>query len=377
MNTERNILLIFLIILIILFIIWDIHRQRQRQSQVENFSDTEYNDDNYQSVTKTYIKGIKYKRNINLVLHPNELFKTVNLPYLFPEFVKLKDIPHNHLSYEVITPNSVSLINDDILNNLPTISSQNSVQKYYNLPIINNPFTKIATICNNDFVYYTLITLSKHNSIKYSDIFNEKIGVFGSQGIWSLFFIYQIYNKTFDLSNIILYENENKIKKDYIDKKIKYIFTVNNHPNRLCYDIFKSTQSVIIDIKNDPDISLEKIHFFISENVKIKEIELQDYNFGNIKVEAISIKSTFITHANSNKKLIYLFTKHFYDSIPYYKYYIKSMSEVYKWSLLPQSVNLNIHPGSKQFFLEKGFIMMENEDDPNKINYILESKYGY
>ena len=349
MNTERNILMIFLIILIILFIIWNIRRQSQSQ---KNFSDNGYDDD-YQSVTKTYIKGIKYKRNINLVLHPNELFKTINLPYLFPEFVKLKDIPHNHLSYEVIKPNSVSLINDDILNNLPTISSQKSVQKYYNLPIINNPYKKVTTICHNDFVYYTLITLSKHNSIKYSDIFNEKIGVFGSQGIWSLFFIYQIYNKTFDLSNIILYENENKIKKDYIDGKIKYIFTVNNHPNRLCYGIFKSTQSIIIDIKNDPEISLEKILFFISENAKIKEIELQDYNFGNIKVEAISIKSTFITHTNSNRKLIYLFTKHFYDSIPYYKYYIKSMSEVYKWSLLPQSFNLNIHPVVNSFFWKK------------------------
>ena len=68
----------FLNYTIILFIIWNI----RRQSPVENFSDNGYDDD-YQSVTKTYIKGIKYKRNINLVLHPNELFKTINLPYLF------------------------------------------------------------------------------------------------------------------------------------------------------------------------------------------------------------------------------------------------------------------------------------------------------
>ena len=360
--------LLFLFILLFI-IVWYI----RRNAITEDFLESQYGDE-YQSISQTFLKSIKYQRNLHLDLYPNEQIKNIKLPNLFPDFVIINPIPHNYLSSKVNIPNTICMIQDDILTNFSTINSQQSIQKYYNgwKRLEKN----ITSICNSNFVSYTLLTLSKYNFNRYSNIFGRKIGVFGSQAIWSLFFIYQIFGKSFDLSNITLYHNENDIKNDYIKGKITFIFMVTSHPSRLFHDIIKSSQSVIIDIRNDPEITLDKIHFFISESADIKQIELSDYNLGNITANTIVVHSIFTTHKDSNKKLVYLFTKYFSSNIPYYKNYIRSMTNLYQWSLIPMAFNFDIHSGSKQFFTETGLIMVSDKTNRTKINYLLQSKYG-
>ena len=372
---STNTLGLFLSIFILLiYILWN-----TRGNTVEHLSNINNYDDHYQSVTKTFIKGVAYHKNIKLHLYPNELFKNIKLPYLFPDFVKMKKSNH-YLFSEIIYPNNINIIQNDILLNISNISRrQKSIQTHYNIPINKDFDQQITTICNSNLVSYTLLSLSKHNMNRYSDIFGKKIGVFGYQAIWSLFFVYQIFGKSFDLSNIVLYNNENQIKKDYIEEKIIFIFMVTTHPSVLCNDIFLNTDSIILDINTDPEITLDKIHFFISEDATLKEIDVTSYNLGHLNIPAITIQSTFTTHKDSDNNLIYLFTKYFYDTIPYYKNYIKSMTNIYQWTLIPIAQDIDIHPGSKKFFIEKGFIMISDSDDKqpgNKINYLIETKYG-
>lgn len=362
--------LLFLFILLFI-IVWYIRRNTIR----EDFLESQYGDE-YQNIIKTFFRGVNYQRNLHLDLYPNEQIKNIKLPYLFPDFVIIKPYPKNYLSLEANTPNTINMIQNDILTNLSTINSQQSIQKYYNQFIGNDIEKNLTSICNSNFVSYTLITLSKYNFDRYSSIFGRKIGVFGSQAIWSLFFIYQIFGKSFDLSNITLYHNENEIKNDYLKETITFIFLVTSHPSKLCNDILSISQSTIIDIDSDPEITLEKIHFFISESASIKQIELSDYNLGNITVNTIIVHSIFTTHKDSDKTLVYLFTKYFSSNIPYYKNYIRSMTNLYQWSLIPMAFNLDIHPGSKQFFTETGLIMVSDETNSNKINYLINSKYG-
>ena len=370
MNTNMLTPTLFLFILLFI-IVWYIRRNTIR----EDFSEKHYGEE-YQSIIKTFFKGSKYQRNIHLDLYPNEQIKNIKLPYLFPDFVIINPLPNNYLSSKVNIPNTICMIQNDILTNFSTINSQKSIQKYYNQFIVKDIEKNITCICNSSFVCYTLITLSKYNYNRYSNMFGRKIGVFGSQAIWSLFFIYQIFGKSFDLSNITLYHNENNIKNDYIKGKISFIFLVTSHPSRLCSDILSASNSTIIDVENDPEITLEKIHFFISDSASIKQIELSDYNLGSITANTIITHSIFTTHKDSDKTLIYLFTKYFSDNIPYYKNYIRSMTTLYQWSMIPMAFNLEIHAGSKQYFTETGLIMVSDKNDDTKINHLIESKYG-
>jgi hypothetical protein len=378
MNTNTLGLFLSIFILLLIYILWYTRRGNNTFEHLSNINNYNYDDEHYQSVTKTFLKKIVYKKNIKLQLYPNELFKNIKLPYLFPDFVIMKK-SHNSLFSELIHPNNIKIIQNDLLLNISNISIQKSIQNHYNIPINKDFNQKITTICNSNLVSYTLLSLSKSNMKRYSDIFGKKIGVFGSQAIWSLFFVYQIFGKSFDLSNIVLYNNENQIKKDYIEEKIIFIFMVTTHPSLLCNDIFLNTDSIILDINTEPEITLDKIQFFISETAFIKEIDLTSYNLGNLKIPTITIRSTFTTHKDSDKTLIYLFTKYFYDTIPYYKNYIKSMTNIYQWSLIPITSDIDIHPGSKKFFIEKGLIIISDSDDKqqsNKINNLIETKYG-
>ena len=66
------------------------------------------------------------------------------------------------------------MIQNDILTNLSTINSQQSIQKYYNLFIGKDLEKSLTSICNSNFVSYTLLTLSKNNFDRYSSIFGRK-----------------------------------------------------------------------------------------------------------------------------------------------------------------------------------------------------------
>jgi len=146
--------------------------------------------------------------------------------------------------------------------------------------------------------------MSKHNMNKYSDIFGRKIGVFGYQAIWSLFFIYQIFGKNFDLSNIILYNNKNKIKKDYTDEKITFIFLVTTHPSAFCKDILHSTNSII----------KHKLNYLARGITTINYDKPKEFIYQSVSEDAIMwvnwrekiISDPFSNRNNTNLSLLYI-----------------------------------------------------------------------
>ena len=157
--------------------------------------------------------------------------------------------------------------------------------------------------------------------------------------------------------------------KDILSGKIDVFFMLANHKEYFLTYLIEYTKFKYFVSAEDIDIN--KMKYFIP-TITFDYFPLKYYFVNrNESVKSLYINQIILTNVNTDEDMVYNFIKSLYENLGFFKNYIKNFASFYEWKFIPYDNSIDIHPGAKRFYIEKGFLTYGNKSSP-----ILEHKYS-